>query len=87
MLLNMKVTMMPIEDGALEMVPKGLEKGLEEMEMRKNRDYPDKNRIPRRVLESWEELLSLRLQWTITSWRWYEKHVKREKRDKTLPEN
>ena len=62
----MKVTIVPIVIGALGTITKGLLEGLEDLEgWRTGRDYPNDSiaertaRILRRVLETWEDLLSL----------------------------
>ena len=68
-LWNMQVTIIPIVIGAFERVTKGLLKGLEELEVGGRVETIQTTsllrtaRILRRVLESWGELLSLRLQW------------------------
>ena len=56
--------------GAFGTVIKGLLKGLEDLEV----DGQMKTaRILRRVLETWVDLLSLKLQWKTISLRWCEK--------------
>ena len=64
---NMKVTIVPIIIGALGTIPKGLVKGLEDLEIR---EYAvtiltiallRSARILRGVLETWGDLLSLKL--------------------------
>ena len=68
-LLNMKVTIMPIVIGALGTVTKGLLKGLEDLEVGGRIETIQTTallgtaRILRRVLETWGDLLSLKLQW------------------------
>ena len=63
----------PIVIGALGTVPKGLVKVLEEMEIGGRAETIQttillrSTRILRRVLETWEDLLSLRLQWNTIS--------------------
>ena len=81
-LWNKKVTVIPIIIGALGTIPKTLVKGLEELkiggwaETIKTTALLESARIPRRVLETWKDLLSLRLQWkSISSGEW-EKHAK-----------
>ena len=65
----MKVTIMPIVIGALGRVTKGLLKGLEDLEVGGRVETMQTAallrtaRIQRRVLETWEDLLSLNLQW------------------------
>ena len=67
-LWNIKVTMVPIIIGALGTVTKGLIKGLHEPERRgwietiPTTALLRSARILRRVLETWENLLSLKLQ-------------------------
>ena len=64
----MRVTVLPIVIGKLGMVPKGLERRLEELEIGGQIKTIQitallrSARILRRVLETWEGLLSLRLQ-------------------------
>ena len=72
-LWNMKVTIMPIVIGAFGTVTKGLEKGLEDLEIR-GREETIKTtallrsaRILRIVLETCGDLLSLKLQWKTIS--------------------
>ena len=78
-LWNMKVTFILIVFGALGTVTKGLIKGLEELEIRGRVETIQTTallrsaRILGRVLETWEDLLSLKLQWKIIRWRWCEK--------------
>ena len=68
-LLNMKVTVIPIVVGDFGMVPKSLEEKLVEQEVRGRIETIQipvlwrKPRILRRVLETYGNLLSLRLQW------------------------
>ena len=68
-LLNMKVTVIQIIIGTIEMVPKGLVRGLKELEIGARAEIIRttallrSTRILRRVLETWGDLLSLRLQW------------------------
>ena len=69
----MKVTIMPIMIGAFSTVIKGLLKGLEDMEVGGRVDTIQTTvllrtaRILRRVLETWGELVSLKLQWKTIS--------------------
>ena len=72
-LWNMKVTIVPIVIGALGTVTKGLLKGLEDLEVGgwvesiQTTAFLRTARILRRDLETWGDLLSLKLQWkTIT---------------------
>ena len=65
----MKVTIVPIVIGAFGTVAKGLLKGLEDLEIGGRMETTQTtvllmtNRILRRVQETWEDLLSLKLQW------------------------
>ena len=78
-LWNMKVTIVPIVIGALGTVTKGLLKGLEDLEVggRVETIQPTAllrtARILRRVLVSWDDLLSLKLQWKTIRCHWCEK--------------
>ena len=66
---NMQVTIIPIVIGAFGTVTKGLLKGLEDLEVGRRVEniqtttFLRTARILRRVLETWGDLLSLRLQW------------------------
>ena len=77
-LWNMKVTIIPIVIGAFGTVAKGLLKGLENLEVSDRIETIQTTallktaRILRRVLETWEDLLSLNLQWNTISLRWCE---------------
>ena len=68
-LWNMQVKIIPIVIGAFGIVTKGLLKGLEELEVGgwgetiQTTALLRTARILRRVLETWGDLLSLRLQW------------------------
>ena len=68
-LWNMKVMVMPIVIGALSTVTEGLVKGLEDLKIRgwvetiQTTALLRLARILRRVLETWRDLLSLKLQW------------------------
>ena len=68
-LWNMKVTIMPIVIGALGTVTKGLLKGVEDLEVGSRVEtiqttaWRRTARILRRVMETWGDLLSLKLQW------------------------
>ena len=65
----MTVTIVPIVIGALGTVTKGLLEGLEDLEVGGRVETIQKTaflrtaRILRRVLETWGDLLSLKLQW------------------------
>ena len=65
----MKVTIIPIMIGAFGTVTKGLLKGLEDLEVGgrvetiQTTALLKTGKIPRRVLETWGDLLSLNLQW------------------------
>ena len=75
----MKVTIVPIVIGALGTIIKGLLKGLADLEIDgrvgtiQTTALLRTARILRRVLETWGNLLSLKLQWKTISWQWYEK--------------
>ena len=68
-LWNMQVTIIPIVIGAFGTVTKGLLKGLEDLEIGGRVETIQTTallitaRILKRVLETWGDLLSLRLQW------------------------
>ena len=70
---NMKVTIVPIVIGALGTITKGLLKGLEDLEVGGRVETIQTTallrtaRILRRVLETWGDLLSLKLQWETIS--------------------
>ena len=72
-LWNMKVTIVPIVIGALGTITKGLLKGLEHLKVGRWVETIQMTallrtaRIRRRVLETWGDLLSLRLQWKTIS--------------------
>ena len=65
---NMKVTLIPVVVGVLRMIPKGLEKGLEELEIcRRIKTTQTKallrsTKILRTIPETWGDFLSFRLQ-------------------------
>ena len=69
----MKVTIVPIVIGALGTVTKGLLKGLGDLEVGGRVETIQttallrRARIVRRVLETWGDLLSLKLQWKTIS--------------------
>ena len=70
---NMKVTIVPIVIGALGTITKGLWKGLEGLEVGGREETIQMTtllrtaKILRRVLETWGDLLSLKLQWKTIS--------------------
>ena len=73
-LWNMKVAIIPVVNGAFGTVTKGLLKGLEDLEVGGRVETIQTTallrtaRIVRRVLETWEDLLSLKRQWkTVTN--------------------
>ena len=78
-LWNMQVTIIPIVIGVFGTVTKGLLKGLEDLgvggrvETIQTTALLRTARILRRVLETWGDLLSLRLQWKTIGYRWCEK--------------
>ena len=75
----MKVTIIPIVIGAFGTVTKGILKGLEDLEVGgwvetiQTTALLTTARILRRVLETWRDLLSLKLQWKNVSLRWSDK--------------
>ena len=79
-LRNMKVTVIHIVTGALGTATKGLVLGLKDLDIRGRVETIQTTallrlaRILRRVLETWGDLQSLKLQWKTFSWRWCEKH-------------
>ena len=72
-LWNMKVTIIPIIIGALVTVTKGLIKGLEDLEMKGQVETIETTallrsaKILRKVLKTWGNSLSLKLQWKTIS--------------------
>ena len=78
-LWNMKVTVIPIVIGALGTVTRVLLRGLEDLEISgrvetiQNITLLKTARIPRSVLKTWGDLMSLKRQWKTISWRWCEK--------------
>ena len=70
----MKVTIIPIVIGAFGTVTKGLLKGLEDLEVGgrvetiQTTELLKTDRILRRVLETWGDLLSLNLQWKASAY-------------------
>ena len=78
-LWNMKVTIIPIVIGVFGTVTNGWFKGLEDLEVGVRVETIQKtallktSRVLRRVLETWEDLLSFNLQWKTISLRWCEK--------------
>ena len=78
-LWNMKVTIVPIVIGAFGSITKGLLKGLEDLEVGGRVETIQMTtllrtaRIPRSVMETWRDLLSLKLQWITISQYWCEK--------------
>ena len=78
-LWNMKVTIVLIVIDAFGTITKGLLKGLEDLEVGRRVETIQTTtllrtaRILRRVLETWGDLLSLKLQWKIIRYRWCEK--------------
>ena len=81
-LWTMRMTVIPLVTGVLGTVPKGFERGLEELEIRKRigtiltTALLGPERILRRVLENWGYLLSVGLLWMIISLHWCEKLAK-----------
>ena len=78
-LWDMQVKIIPIVIGWFGTVTKGLLKGLEDLDVGGRVETIQTTallrttRILRRVLETWWDLLSLRLQWKTIGNRWYEK--------------
>ena len=78
-LWNLKVMFISIVIGALTTVTEGLIKASEDLEMRGRLETTRTTallisaRILRRVLETWGDLLSLKLQWKTIIYRWCEK--------------
>ena len=78
-LWNMKVTIIPIVIGVFGTVTKRLLKGLEDLEISFRVEIFQMTallrtaRILRRVMDTWEHLLPLKLQWKTISKRWREK--------------
>ncbi len=78
-LWNMNVKIIPIVIGAFGTVTKGLQKGLEDLEVGgwvesiQTTTLLRTARMLRRVLETWSDLLSLNHQWNTISLRWCEK--------------
>ena len=72
-LWNMKVTIVPILIGAFVTITKGLLKGLEDLELDRRVETIQMTallrmaRILKRVLETWGDLLSLKLHWKTIS--------------------
>ena len=70
---NKNVTVIPFVIGALGTVTKGLVQGLDDLEIRgrvetiQTTAFLRSSRILRRVLDTWGDLLSLRLQWKTIS--------------------
>ena len=74
----MKVTIVPIVIYALVTVTKGPLKVFEDFEVGGRMETIQMTALLRtvrilRVLETWGDLLSLKLQWKTISWRWCEK--------------
>ena len=72
-LWNMRLTVVPIVIGVLGTITQGLLKGLEDLEIGRRTETIQTRallrtaRILRRVLETWGDLLSLKLQWKTIS--------------------
>ena len=75
----MKVTIVPIVIGAFRTITKGLLKGLEDLEVGGRVETIQMTallrtvRILRKVLETWGDLVSLKLKWKPISRYWCEK--------------
>ena len=80
----MKVTIIPIVIGAFGTVTKELLKSLEDLEVGGRVETIETTallrtaRILRRVLETWGDFLSLKIQWETVDWRWCEKLSKEQ---------
>ena len=80
-LWNMQVTIIPVVIGAFGTLIKGLQKGLGDLEVGGRLETIQTTallrtaRILRKVLETWGDLLSLKLQWKAISVRWREKTI------------
>ena len=67
------VMVIPIVIGALGTIPKGLVNGLEDFEIKGHKETTQTTallrlvRILRRVLETWGDLLTLKIQWKMIS--------------------
>ena len=78
-LWNVQVTIIPIVIGAFGTVTKGCLKRLEDLEVGGRVETIQTTAllrmewILRRILETWVDSLSLKLQWKTFSWRWCEK--------------
>ena len=69
-LWNMTVTVIPIVVGALGTIPKGLVKGTKDLEIREQVETIQTTALlssVRKVLETWEEFLSLKFLWKTIS--------------------
>ena len=77
----MEVTVIPIVIGVLRTIPKGFVKGQEDLEVIGQVETIQNTtltsaRILRKVLETWGDFLSLKLQWKTISERWSEKSLR-----------
>ena len=92
-LWNMKVTVTPIVIGALGTLTKGLLQGLKDLEIRgrvktiQTTALLRSARILRRVLETWRDLLSLKIQWETIRQCWCEKLSKKKNKQKNSVPN
>ena len=77
-LWNMKVTVLPFITGAHGMVPKALERNFERLEIVGRAETTQIAALLRlaRILVTWGDLLSLRLQWKNFNGLWYEELAK-----------
>ena len=72
------MTAIPVVIGALQTIPKGLGKGLEDLEIREQIETIQATallrsaRILRRVLDTRGDFLYLKLHWKAISWHWCE---------------
>ena len=87
---NMKVTIISIVISGLSTVPEGLIKGVKDLEITGRVETVQANvilrsaRILRRVLETWRDLLSLKLQWKTISVSWCKKNSRNNNNNNRL---
>ena len=81
-LWNVMVTVIPISISALGTIPKGLIKGLDELKIRGREETIQTTALLklaimlRRVLETWGDMIYLKLLWKTICPRWCKKHSK-----------
>ena len=81
----MKVIVNPVVIGALGTVPGGLVKGVEDLAIIQTTALLRSTKILSRVLETWRDLLPLRLRWKTISYCWYENLARSNKNDNSNP--